>query len=152
MATKSPPDGYHTVTPYVTVQGAADFLKFVEKIFGGKQVDRVDRPDGLIMHATVRIGDSLIMVSDANEQMPAMPASLYVYVDDVDGTYRQAIEAGAKSDMEPVDMFWGDRFANFTDRWNINWSVGKQIEEVAPDEIKRRAQAMFQQGADQAPC
>lgn len=133
------PEGYYSVTPYLTVQDAAGLVRFIEQVFDGKEAERHTRKDGLIMHTAIRIGDCPIMISDASEPMPAMPACLHVYVADVDATYRKALDAGATSEMEPADMFWGDRFASVKDRWGISWALGTHVEDVPPDELERRA-------------
>ncbi|MFA9479942.1 VOC family protein [Phycisphaerales bacterium AB-hyl4] len=142
---KTIPKGYHTVTPYLTVAGADKLVAFIEQVFGGSEVGRHDRPDGAIMHAEVRIGDSLIMISEACEQMGPMPGALYVYVDEVDAVYRKLMEAGATSVMEPADMFWGDRFASVRDPWGNAWSIATHVEDVSPDELNRRARAFTEQ-------
>lgn len=134
------PKGYHTVTPYLCVEGAEKLIAFIEQVLGGGQVERHTRPDGSIMHAEARIGDSVVMISEACGQMSPKAAGLYVYVDDVDATYREALGAGATSVMEPADMFWGDRFAAVRDATGIDWSIATHIEDVTPEELSRRAE------------
>ncbi|MCA1456011.1 VOC family protein [Bradyrhizobium sp. BRP22] len=138
------PDGFHTVTPYLVVEGAARIISFLEEALGArKHHEPTLRPDGKIMHAALKIGDSMVMIADASEQAKAMPAMLYLYVPDVDTAYRCAIKAGATSIMEPADQFYGDRTGGVKDVAGNNWFFGTHIEDVAPDEIKRRAAEMF---------
>ena len=141
------PNGYHTVTPYLTLEDAPGFIKFVEQAFGATEYERVHRNDGRIMHAEVRIGDSPVMISEACDQMGPMPTSLYLYVDDADSVYRRALDAGATSVMEPADMFWGDRFGSVKDTWGNQWSIASHIEDVPSDELEKRARAFAAQMA-----
>ena len=110
------PAGWHRVTPRITVDGARDLVEFIEHTFGATGHFRSDGP------SEIRIGDSLIMVSDAGLRDP-MPAFLYVYVDDVDATYRRAVEAGATSLEQPEDMPYGDRRGMVKDRWGNLWQI-----------------------------
>ncbi len=146
MAVKPVPEGYHTVTPYLVARDAAKTIDFLKKAFGAETVMEMKRPDGKIMHAEVKIGDSRVMLADANEQHAAMPAMLYVYVSDVDAAYRKAVAAGGKATMEPKDQFYGDRTGTVTDPSGNHWEIGTHIEDVSPAEIKKRAEAMFKQG------
>lgn len=143
--TKPIPDGYHTVTPYLMVDDAAGLTEFLEKAFDAKQTESIKRPDGAIMHAEVRIGDSTIMMSDACESMGPMPASIHLYLEDCDRFYKRALEAGATSVMEPADMFWGDRFGSVKDKWGNQWSIATHVEDVPPEELEQRAHAFAQQ-------
>jgi PhnB protein len=140
MAVKPVPDGYHTVVPYIISSDAEQLLTFVKKAFGAKDTEVMRAPDGSIWHADVTVGDSHIMMSQANSQHPAMPASIYLYVPDTDATYRAALAAGATSTMEPADMFYGDRNAGVKDTQGNVWWIGTHVEDVAPDELKRRAE------------
>jgi len=134
------PEGFHTVNPYLVVNGAAQLLDFLTKAFGAEQVgERFKGPDGTIMHAVVRIGDSMVEVSDAPAE--PMPAALHMYVEDTDAAYRRAMEAGADSTIEPTDMFYGDRNAGVRDLHGNDWWIGTHIEDVPPEEIERRAAA-----------
>ncbi|MCA6109538.1 VOC family protein [Bradyrhizobium cenepequi] len=138
------PDGFHTVTPYLVVDGAAKIISFLEEALGARKHHAPTlRPDGKIMHAALKIGDSMVMIADAHEHAKAMPAMLYLYVPDVDTAYRCAIEAGATSIMEPADQFYGDRTGGVKDVAGNSWFFGTHIEDVAPDELKRRAEEMF---------
>ncbi len=134
------PNGYHTVNAYLTVRDAAGLIDFLQKVFGAVPGERHDHPDGTIMHAEVRIGDSMIMISEACEQMGAMPSHLYLYLADADGAYRKAMEAGSISIMEPENQFWGDRMGGVKDPWgNLFW-IGTHIEDVPADEMRKRAE------------
>ena len=142
MAVKPIPDGYHNVTPFLSVKGAGQLIDFVKKAYGAKERMRMPGPDGGIMHAEVQIGDSIIMLTEAMREAP-MPAYLYLYVNDTDATYKRAIEAGAVSQMEPADMFWGDRHARVQDPFGNSWSLATHKEDLSPEEVgKRAAQAM----------
>ena len=115
---KSIPDGYHTVTPYLLVQGADMLIDFVKKAFDAKETVRMSMPDGAIGHAEFRLGDSVIMLSEAQggEYKP-MPTGIYLYVENCDATYKRALEAGATSIMQPSDQFYGDRSASIKDKF-----------------------------------
>jgi PhnB protein len=139
------PAGYHTLTPYVAVEDATAFIAFLTRVFDAVQAERHDRPDGAIMHAEVRVGDSMLMVSEACEQMGPSPAQLYVYVEDADAVYQKAVDAGCTSVMAPVDMFWGDRFSSVKDRWGNAWNIATHIEDVSKEELDKRAAAFAQQ-------
>ena len=140
------PDGFHSITPYLIVEGAAKIIDFMQKAFDAKlQHDATKRPDGSIMHATLKIGDSMVMISDASEHAKATNTMLYLYVPDVDATYQKALKAGATSVMEPADQFYGDRSGGVKDVAGNQWWLGKHIEDVAPAELKKRAAEMFKQ-------
>jgi PhnB protein len=133
------PKGFHTVTPYLILNNAAKFLEFVEKAFDGETTFISKTDDNKIMHATVTIGDSTIMVSDSMENMPATPAMLWVYVEEVDEVYDKAIEAKATSVREPLDEFYGDRASAVKDAWTNTWWIATHIEDVPPAELEKRA-------------
>jgi PhnB protein len=147
MTTKYIPDGYHSITPSVCVDGAQKFVGFLKQVFDAKERMRMDGPGGKIMHAEFEIGDSAIMVADTMPEWPAKSNSLYVYVKDVDATYQRAIQAGAKSVREPEDMFYGDRTSAVTDSFGNFWGIATHIEDVAPAELKKRAEAFQKQFA-----
>ena len=143
------PDGYHTVTPYIAVDGAADAIEYYKKAFGATERLRMDGPDGSIAHAEIEIGDSVVMVSDPFPQSTVKPpsslggtsASIMLYVEDCDGAVKQAVDAGAKIEMEPQDMFWGDRFGTIVDPFGHTWSIATHIEDVPPGEMAERGKA-----------
>jgi uncharacterized glyoxalase superfamily protein PhnB len=141
MAVRPIPEGYHSVTPYLVVQGVDRLIDFLEQAFGAEERYRHQRPDGTTGHAEVQIGDSIVMMGEASAQWKAMPAALYLYVNHVDVTYRQALQAGAKSLMEPTDMFYGDRSGGVIDPFGNSWWIATHQEDVPPDELARRAKA-----------
>jgi PhnB protein len=136
------PDRYHTVTPYLTVQGAARLIEFLTQVFDARETERILRPDGAIAHADVRIGDAVVMLGEASDGLPPMPGALYVYVPDTDATYRRALQAGAASLMEPVDTFYGDRNAGVTDPFGNRWWLATRVEDVPAEDLQRRADAV----------
>jgi PhnB protein len=138
MAVKPIPDGFHTITPYVTLEGAAKAIDFLEKAFGAKEEHKTMRPDGTVWHADVIVGNSHLMISDGNEQFPAAPASFYLYVEDTDATYRSALDAGATSLMAPMTAFYGDRSAGVKDPTGNQWWIATHVEDVSPEEMQRR--------------
>ncbi len=145
MAVKPIPDGYHSVTPYFTIQGAAKLIDFLKQAFGAEEMVRMPGPGGAIMHAEARVGNSMVMISDAVRDTP-MPGSVFLYVNDVDATYKRALQAGAVSLMEPTDMFWGDRFGRVKDPCGNIWGIATHKEDVPPEEMGKRAAAAMQQG------
>lgn len=139
MAIKPAPEGYQSVIPYLIVDGAAGLLDFVKRAFDAVEGERMSRDDGSIGHAEVRIGDSVVMISDGREPWKPMAAALYLYVPDTDATYQSAIEAGATSLMEPADQFYGDRNAGVKDPWGNIWWIGTHVEDMPREELERRA-------------
>jgi PhnB protein len=139
MPVKPRPDGYHAVTPYLTVPGVASVLEFIERTFGAVTTERHGTPDGRVVHAEVRIGDSMLMFGEPHTPEQSRPSNLYVYVDDVDAVYKRALAAGARSVMEPADQFYGDRNAGVADSAGNQWWIAKHVEDVPPEEIERRA-------------
>jgi uncharacterized glyoxalase superfamily protein PhnB len=142
MKPKTIPDGFHTVTPYLMVERAAQFLDFIEKAFGATVVERVLGPGGSVGHAQVKIGDSMVMLGEANANWKAQPASLYLYVENVDEAHRRAVLAGATTIMEPSDQFYGDRNSGVKDGWGITWWLATHIEDVPQIELQKRADEM----------
>jgi uncharacterized glyoxalase superfamily protein PhnB len=140
------PDGFHTVTPYLVVEGADKTIAFVQKAFGAEfEHEPTKRPDGKIMHATLKLGDSMIMISEASERAKASQVMLYLYVPNVDAAYQRALKAGAVSVMEPSDQFYGDRSGGVKDPAGNQWYIGTHIEDVAPAELQRRANDFMKQ-------
>ena len=153
MATqvKPVPDGYHTLTPYLVVDDAERIVQFMKDAFGAQFVfEPMKRPDALIMHAELKIGDSRVMVADASEQCQPTQAQLYVYVPNADATYQRAIAAGATSSMAPADMFYGDRSGSVKDPSGNTWFIATHKEDVAPQELAKRAEAFFKQQKERA--
>jgi PhnB protein len=148
MATKVKPvpEGYHTVTPYLVVDGADKIISFMKEAFGAQPVfEPMMRPDGKVMHAEFRIGNSIVMIADASERAKATSAMLYIYVPNVDAVYQMALKAGGTSVMEPADMFYGDRSGAVTDPAGNRWHIGTHIEDVSPAELKKRATEFMKQ-------
>jgi PhnB protein len=149
MAAKPIPDGYHTVTPYLAVDDAAQAIEYYEKAFGAKERVRMEAPGGKIGHAELEVGDSLIMLFDPFPQSSTRPpkelggtsASVFMFVEDVDAVVKQAVDAGATITMEVADQFWGDRFGTVTDPFGHVWSIATHIEDLTPDEIAERGKA-----------
>jgi PhnB protein len=135
------PNGYHTLTPYLTVPDGEGMLRFLQDVFAAKLVERHNRPDGTLKHGELQLGDSRIMVGQANEQFTPRPQTLYVYLPDVDAAFKRALDAGAKSLMEVADQFYGDRSGGFEDQAGNWWWVATHVEDVTPEEIQRRANA-----------
>lgn len=141
MSVKPIPDGYRTLTPLVAVQGVPRLIEFLKTAFGAMELMRFDLPDGSVMHAEVQIGDSRIMMGECMDGSPPNHAALYLYVPDVDATYRSAVDAGATSLSEPSDQFWGDRAAGIKDPTGNTWWIATHVEDVTPDEVTRRMEA-----------
>jgi uncharacterized glyoxalase superfamily protein PhnB len=140
MATSWVPAGHNQVSPYLIVPGAPGLIEFLTTVFEGEELGRHGPPGGAIMHAEVKIGDSVIMLADSNDQFAPRPGMLNVYVADVDAAYRRALAAGATSEREPADQFYGDRSAGVKDRWGNVWWIATHIEDVSDEELARRAQ------------
>jgi PhnB protein len=147
MTVKPIPDGYHTVTPYLIVEGASSLIEFLKKAFDAQETERVVQPDGSIMHAEVTIGDSVVMLSDAMGEWKPMPTSIYLYVNDADATYQRALQAGGTSVMEPANLFYGDRHGSVRDPAGNYWSVATHIEDVPREELAKRAEDFMKQQA-----
>jgi PhnB protein len=144
--TKPIPDGFHSVTPYLTVRGAAEVINFLKQAFKAETPQEpLKQPDGKIMHAAVKIGDSLVMIADENEMMKAQPSWLYVYVPNVDSVFQQAIKAGGKAIMEPTDMFYGDRSGAVKDPSGNSWTIATHKEDVSEHEMKKRAEKFIKE-------
>jgi uncharacterized glyoxalase superfamily protein PhnB len=144
MATNPIPDGYHAITPYLVVRDAEKELAFLTKAFGAVATHPPHRrPDGKIMHAEIKIGDSRVMLGEATEEWPPATNSLYLYVPDVDATYKHALNAGAKSAMEPMDQFYGDRSGSVKDPSGNIWWIATHKEDVSADELARRSEEYF---------
>lgn len=141
MAVKPIPDGFHTVTPYLVAQDAAALIDFIKRGLGGQERFVMRRPDGTIGHAEMIVGDSHVMIGQAGGANSPFPAMLYLYVPDVDALYKQAVAAGARALHEPDTQFYGDRHAAVVDSNGNQWWIATHVEDVAPDELQRRAHA-----------
>lgn len=146
MSVKPVQEGMHTVTPYLVCAGAADAIAFYEKAFGATELMRLTRADGSIGHAELRIGDSLVMLSDEFAEAPGpralggTPVMIHLAVEDVDRWFQRAVEAGATAQMQPQDMFWGDRMGMLVDPFGHEWSMATHVRDVSPEEMQRGMQ------------
>jgi len=149
MTTQPIPEGYRTLTTYLTIEKAAEAIDYYKDVFGAKERIRMEAPDGKIGHAELEIGDSLLMLSDAFPGATSRPptelggttAGAFMYVEDVDAVVKRAVESGATITMEIADQFWGDRFGTITDPFGHSWSIATHVEDVPADEIAERAKA-----------
>jgi PhnB protein len=146
MAVKPIPEGYHTLTPYLAVDDAAQAIDFYERAFGAKERSRMPGPDGKIAHAELEIGDSLVMLSDpfpqssykSPKQLAGTTMGIFMYVEDVDAAVEQAVDAGATVTMPVEDMFWGDRFGSVSDPFGHMWQIATHKEDLSPEEMMER--------------
>lgn len=142
MSVKAVPDGFHSITPFFSVNGASRLIEFLKAAFGATELMRIPGPDGGVMHAELKIGDSIVMIGEAMKDQPVMAASLYLYVPDTDATYRMALGAGGESLEEPADQFWGDRVASVKDPTGNAWWIATHVEDVDQEELERRIKAL----------
>jgi len=149
--TKPIPDGFHTVTPHLSIRDCDKALSFYEKAFGAEILARSPGPNGKLMHALFKIGDSLLMAADEHPEMGEShlksPAALggtsillNIYVPDTDAAYERAIKAGATARMPPTDMFWGDRYSQVRDPFGHSWAIATHKEDLNPEQLAERAQ------------
>ena len=148
------PKGYHTVTAYLTVTDGARVLDFYAKAFGAKVKVRMPGPGGMLAHAELAIGDSVVMLSDefpqpegtkAPSSLGGSTGSLFLYVPNVDASFKRAVDAGCRVTMPPTDMFWGDRFGKLVDPFGHHWGLATHKEDVSPAEMKKRSDAAMAQ-------
>ena len=154
MSVKAIPEGFHTVTPSLACKNAAAAIEVYKKAFGAVERMRMPSPDGRIMHAEIQIGDSILFLGDEFPGRTAAPRpgalqsqQIYLYIDNVDATYKNAVAAGCKEGMPPTDMFWGDRMANVIDPEGHNWNLATHPEDGAPAEMARRGKEWMAQMA-----
>jgi len=148
---KAIPEGFHSVTPHLTVRGAAKAIDFYKRAFGAEELGRMPAPDGKVMHAAIKIGDSVVFLNDefpemggrSPEALGGTPAALHLYVGDVDKAFARAVAAGAEVRAPVADMFWGDRYGRLADPFGHVWSLASHKEDLTPDEIGKRAAAAF---------
>ena len=145
MAVTAVPNGYRTVTPYLVVVGASALLDFVRDAFDARERMRMPGPGGSIGHAEVEIGDSVVMVADADGEWPAMPGTIHLYLEDCDAVYRRAMDAGATSIRAPRTEFYGDRMAGVRDPLGNHWWIATHVEDVPEEEMARRAAELAEQ-------
>jgi PhnB protein len=146
MSVKPIPEGYHTLTPFLTVRNAAQAVEFYKKAFGAKQRgDLAKGPDGKVMHAELQIGDSVIMLSDefpefgslSPQSIGGSPMGLHIYIENVDAAFDRAVKAGAQVEMPVMDQFWGDRYGKLKDPFGHKWSIATHVKDMSADEMKR---------------
>ncbi len=153
MTIKAIPEGYHTLTPYMTVRDAARAIEFYKQAFGATERGVMKGPDGKIMHAELIIGDSIFMLADEFPQYGSMsPLStggsgmgLHIYVEDVDSAFDRAVKAGASVDMPVGDMFWGDRYGKLADPFGHKWSIATHKVDLSMEEMAEGAKAMMKE-------
>jgi len=155
-AAKPVPAGYHTITPQLTLDDAAQTMEWYKKALGAEEVSRSLGPDGKIMHAELKIGDSRIMVNDVvmgkgPKAFGGSPAALWLFVEDSDALFERAVRAGAKVEMAIADQFWGDRAGAIVDPAGYIWWFATRKEDFTPEEMNKRAQAFFAEMAKQPP-
>lgn len=144
---KPVPEGMHTVTPHLVCADAAKAIAFYQQAFNATEMMRIPGPGGKLMHACVRIGDSLVMLVDENPQwgclgpfaLKGSPITIHLQVEDVDAVFDQAVKAGAKITMPVADMFWGDRYGRVEDPFGHHWAIATHIRDVSPEEIRQAA-------------
>jgi len=147
---KPVPEGMHSVTPHLVCAGAAEAIEFYKKAFGAVEMGRLPGPQGKLMHAAIRIGDSVVMLVDEMPEWGALgpkslkgsPVTIHLYVDDVDAFVARAVKAGAKVTMPLEDMFWGDRYGKLEDPFGHHWSVGTHIRDVSMEEMQEAMKKM----------
>ncbi len=142
------PEGYHSISPSLTCKNAARAIEFYKSVFGATEVMRMPGPEGKIMHAELKIGDSIIFVNDEFPGMAEAPAPgvtpslfMFLYTEDVDSVYNRAVSMGSMVVMPLENMFWGDRYGKVTDPFGHQWGIAQHVEDVAPQEMKRRQDA-----------
>ena len=151
------PQGFHTATPYLTLNDAARAIDFYKRAFGAQEVMRMNGPGGKIGHAEIKIGDSIIMLADempgsgsrSPQSLSGTTAGIFLYVENADAVFNQAVSAGAQVEAPLADMFWGDRFGSLKDPFGHSWSVATHKEDVAPAEMSKRMQEFAAKMAEQ---
>jgi PhnB protein len=141
------PEGCHSITPYLLVPDVGRLIDFLKKAFGAVERAKIARPNGSILHAQVLVGDSILMIGEPQSPWKPLPSMLYLYVPDVDATYKQAVAAGGVSTMEPADMFYGDRSGSLKDVAENTWWIATHKEELTTAQIQERAMEFFKKMA-----
>jgi PhnB protein len=155
MALQSPPPGYHTITPSIIVRNVSEALDFYQRAFGAEVTERMDGPDGTIVHAEMRIGDSPVMLGPESEEWGTKsplstngnPQSLHIYVPDADAAFARAVEAGATVKYPMNDAFWGDRYGKVTDPFGHDWSLATRMKDMTAEEMAKAAEEWMAQQA-----
>ncbi|HSA57751.1 MAG TPA: VOC family protein [Gemmatimonadaceae bacterium] len=153
MPVKNPPTGYHSITPTLVVRNAAEAIDFYRRAFGAEELSRMAGPDGSVMHAEIRIGDSVVMLGEENEQWGArspltlkgVHSSLHIYVDDADAAFARALAAGATVRYPLENAFWGDRYGKVTDPFGHEWGLATRVKDMTPDEMAEAGRAWMEQ-------
>jgi PhnB protein len=148
--TKPVPEGYHHITPYLIIKGAAAAMDFYKDVFGATEIMRMAQPDGRIGHAEMKMGDSIIMLADEYPEMDIVsptslgnsPVGILLYVDDCDSTFNKAVSRGAKVNKPLADQFYGDRSGTVIDPFGHKWTIATHVEDVLPEEMERRMAAL----------
>jgi PhnB protein len=154
MAVSPIPKGYHTVTAQLAIEGAAKAIEFYVAAFGAEVVEQAPDPSGQkVWHASLRVGDSMLFVNDVFPDMGGSPShsNLWLYVADVDGAFKRAVDAGANPAHPPSDMLWGDRMAQVADPFGQQWTLATHVKDMTPDETKKAADAFIAQMKSQKP-
>jgi|SRR5215468_12292642 len=149
MSVRAIPQGFHSLTPSIVCKNATRAIEYYKEVFHAKEKERMTAPGGLIMHAELLIGDSVLMLCDEIQGMASAPApgnhppshSLFVYLDNVDATFERAVQAGGKVEMPLENQFWGDRYGKVRDPFGHVWGLAQHVEDVPPEELKRRSEA-----------
>jgi len=149
------PKNFHSVTPHLTVEGAADAIKFYKKAFGAKELSRMKSPDGRLMHAMIMIGNSVVMLNDAYPEwggkgpkaLGGTPIAVHLYVEDADKVFKRALKAGATVAMPIADMFWGDRYGLLVDPFGHRWGVATHKKDMSPAQMAKAAKAAMSQNS-----
>jgi uncharacterized glyoxalase superfamily protein PhnB len=145
MSVKPIPEGYHTLTPFLTVRNALRAIEFYKQAFGAQERGVAKGPDGKVMHAELKIGDSVIMLSDefpefgslSPQSVGGSPMGLHIYIENVDAAFDRAVKAGAQVEMPVADQFWGDRYGKLKDPFGHKWSIATHVKDMSADEMKR---------------
>ena len=156
------PEGFHTITPHMVIKNAAEAIDFYKKAFGAEELSRHMTPDGrLVMHATLKIGNSMLMMSDEFPEGQGCPGwvspqtnkgttiTLHLFVEDVDAVFKQAVDAGCKPNMPPMDAFWGDRYGQIFDPYGHSWSIATHKADLSQEEIAKAAEETFKSASSQ---
>jgi uncharacterized glyoxalase superfamily protein PhnB len=157
--TKAIPEGMHTVTPHLVCKGAAEAIEFYKRAFGATELSRLPGPNGRLVHAMIRIGDSTVMLVDEMPERGALrpqslkgsPVAIHLYVEDVDAVTAQAVRAGARTTMPVSDMFWGDRYGQIEDPFGHCWSIATHVRDVAPADMQKAMQQQMCTGQAAQP-
>jgi len=145
MSVKPVPDGYHTLTPFLTIRDAAKAIEFYKAAFGAQERGVMKAPDGKVMHAELKIGDSIVMLSDefpdfgsiSPQALGGSASGLHIYLDNVDAAFDRAVKAGAQVEMPVMDQFWGDRFGRLKDPFGHKWSIATHVKDLSPEEMNQ---------------